>query len=167
MLNLRGAMVPTDTLIPRIEAVDQRSKWKIVGVWKKRPVSSSSSVNGDDDEEDDDRRLSRLRRQQQQQPSGSAPGGIHDMDIGAPMPSLSSVSEGSDLENIPPVRIETWMVKVFHYASDADVTMDRTVLRKMFCVLTVTPVRNLNLAEYLRHSIVENTQVRLSAPSSC
>lgn len=53
------------------------------------------------------------------------------------------------------------MARVFHYAQDADRTGDTTVYRKMFCILTVTPVRNFNLAEYLRHTIVENTQVNL------
>lgn len=184
MLNLRGAMVPTASLVPRIESVDMRNKWKIVGVWKKRsgaqkPSTSSTGAPAeeeldDEDEEDDSGRLSRIRRRQTSVPPPSQPptaasagGGIHDMDLGECMPPLAGGSaEGCDLENIPPVRIEAWMVKVFHYPSDTRITGDTTVLRKMFCILTVTPVRNLNLAEYLRHSIVENTQVMLCSSFS-
>ena len=211
MLNLRGAMVPTKTLVPRVECTD-RGKWKIVGVWKKRAVDPASlPPPGGDDNSDDDagggsdgggaalssssdsdsgcdeaERAERRRRKLASRPllrrsrmraggrarrgavggaggmggrgGGGVPGGIHDMDLTEGMPVLSGGAEGTDLENISPVRIEAWMVKVFHYAADSDITLDRTVFRKMFCVLTVTPVRNLNLAEYLRHSIVENTQ---------
>ena len=211
MLNLRGAMVPTKMLVPRVECTD-RGKWKIVGVWKKRatdpaslppsggagnnsdddgarsngngndsdtPSSSSGSSSSGDSNEGVEDRAQRRRGRMAARPvrrrrvagrrgvrSGvpvnnrrpGADGGIHDMDLTEGMPVLGGGAEGTDLENISPVRIEAWMVKVFHYASDSDITLDRTVFRKMFCVLTVTPVRNLNLAEYLRHSIVENTQ---------
>lgn len=179
MMNMRGAVVPTKHLVPRIESMDQR-KWKVVGIWKKRSTSSvanassssSSSSDEDDDEDDDDdvgaqggvsssrRHISRLRRRQSHHNNNPASGrgGIHDMDLDEGMPPLGGNSEGNDLENIAPVRIEAWMVKVFHYGADANVTMDKTVMSKMFCILTVTPARNFNLAEYLRHSIVENTQ---------
>ena len=39
MVNLRGCMVPTSSLLPRVETggTDARSnRWKIVGVWKKK-----------------------------------------------------------------------------------------------------------------------------------
>ena len=82
-----------------------------------------------------------------------------DLDKGG-MPALTqSADDGTDLENVSPVRIEAWMTKVFHYPHDSDVTGENQVLRKVFCILTITPVRNFNLAEYLRHSMVENTQV--------
>lgn len=204
MLNLRGAVVPTRTLVPRIESNER--KWKIVGMWRKRAITASSNINprnstnnvlphnnsspGDEDESSSF--MNRLRNMpgnisggnssgvvgggsnngsngdnrsgaRQGAPGSSggrgiSGGGIHDLDLDAGMPALEGNAEGMDLENIPPVRIETWMVKVFHYGQDSDVTQDRTVYRKMFCILTVTPARNLNLAEYLRHSIVENTQ---------
>ena len=154
MSNLRGAMVPTSSLVPRIESLDHR-KWKIVGVWKKKEVSSGELQDDDDDDgRDDEEERARLMRGVR-----NNGGGIHDMDFSAGMPSLvGGGADGTDLENVSPVRIEAWMTKVFHYNQDADVTGDTAVLRKVFCILTVTPVRNFNLAEYLRHSIVENTQ---------
>ena len=165
MLNLRNAVVPTSTLMPRIEATDPR-RWKVVGVWKKRVVARDDNDDDDDDDEDDDdadnllSAMSRARgRGGRRGGGGGAGGGIHDMDLDEGMPMLDGRAEGTDLENVSPVRIEAWMPRVFHYARDADRTGDTTVHRKMFCVLTVTPVRNLNLAEYMRHTVVENTQV--------
>lgn len=179
MSNLRGAMVPTATLIPRVETTDMR-RWKIVGVWKKRDVTGmdppdedddiriSSSSSSSEDESDEGEAAAARRREKAMRGlrrSGGGGGnpsrgnGIHEMDLGTGMPPLSGSAEGSDLENVSPVRIEAWMTKVFHYAQDSETTGDTTVMRKMFCILTITPVRNFNLAEYLRHSIVENSQV--------
>ena len=168
MSNLRGAMVPTQTLVPRVESLDHR-KWKIVGVWKKKEVAQGireDDDNRDTDNEDDDdgdpmtQLRKNVRRMQNATRRGTSRGiGIHDLDLDAGMPSLiGEAADGTDLENISPVRIEAWMAKVFHYGQDANITGDTVVLRKVFCILTVTPVRNFNLAEYLRHSIVENTQ---------
>ena len=180
MLNLRGAVVPTRTLVPRIESNDR--KWKIVGMWRKRapaiaaasdrddpPSNNGGGMHGGMDEMRDFRnRLhnmpgnisggSNAPNDRARRGTANGRGGIHEMDLDTVMPALEGNAEGMDLENIPPVRIETWMVKVFHYGSDSEATQDKTVYRKMFCILTVTPARNLNLAEYMRHSIVENTQ---------
>jgi hypothetical protein len=213
MSNLRGAMVPTSTLVPRMESMDNGRKWKIVGVWKKREVSktadlnddiqeeeedeeeeetsssvSSSSVSDEEEEEDDNddesgreeaevglmdgigdtktkkkKQASGAKRNPLQPPRKAPPKNsncIHDMDLdkGGMPPLNQSADDGTDLENVSPVRIEAWMAKVFHYPLDSDVTGEVKVLRKVFCILTVTPVRNFNLAEYMRHSIVEDTQ---------
>lgn len=72
MSDLRGAMVPTASLIPRVETVDMR-RWKIVGVWKKRDVNGgvipdehdldlTSSSDDDDEEEEEDTEASRRAR---------------------------------------------------------------------------------------------------------
>lgn len=209
-------MVPTSTLVPRMESMDNGRKWKIVGVWKKREVSktadmnddiqeeeedeeeeeetssvSSSSVLSDEEDEDEDngdesgreeaevglmggiRSQNTKKTKEKKQASGpqrplqpprNAPpkntNCIHDMDLdrGGMPPLNQSADDGTDLENVSPVRIEAWMAKVFHYQLDSDVTGEVKVLRKVFCILTVTPVRNFNLAEYMRHSIVEDTQ---------
>jgi len=72
------------------------------------------------------------------------------------MPTLGKESEGSNLQNISPVRIEVWMPKVFYYAlKEGDDSGEMLVCSKVFCMVTITPVANMNLAEYLRHNIVE------------
>lgn len=123
MLNLRSAMVPTATLVPRIDSVDPR-RWKVVGVWKKRVVASSGDGDNDDDggnnssgddgsissgDEDDEEsilmsQMRRGNRRTARRDSQRNRGGIHDMDLDAGMPMLGGRAEGMDLENVSPVR---------------------------------------------------------------
>jgi hypothetical protein len=192
MTNLRGAVVPTKTLVPRIDTTTDSRRWRVVGIWKKRDVDRAGrddsrnddggqnpSLRGggggenssDSDSEDDgeagrhNRVMQNLRGGRGGLGGGLGGGGvgrglasqnIHDMDLHAPMPGLDGDASGTDLENVAPVRIEERMVKVLHYDRDADVTGDQTVHHTVFCVVTITPLRNVNLAEYLRHTIIEN-----------
>lgn len=135
--------------------------------YRNEYVDDEAEEEDDNDEDMENMRSAFSRRDvppppsQNNNPMADTRGRVHDIDIekGGGMPPLDGDTEdGTDLENVPPVRIEAWMAKVFHYGHDSDVTGENKVFRKVFCILTVTPVRNFNLAEYLRHSIVENTQ---------
>jgi hypothetical protein len=142
MVNLRGSMVPTKHLVPKIDGItDSKNRWKIVGVCKKGFHRSqeedeeeegnyfddeASVVDGDEDDDDepdeeekrrrlmDSIRASNHNNNRQLQNNNSM---IHDMDLDSGMPPLSSSSTtmSINLENISPVRIEAWMTKVFHY----------------------------------------------------
>lgn len=99
MLNLRGAVVPTRDLVPRIESGDR--KWKIVGIWKKRAISSSEKRNvsiarGTDNEAENNEESfrNRLRNANSFSSSNNNNKGIHDMDLDAGMPPLEGSAEG-------------------------------------------------------------------------
>jgi hypothetical protein len=143
MVNLRGSMVPTKHLVPKIDGItDSKNRWKIVGVCKKGFHRSqaeeeeeeedggyfddeASVVDSDDDEEEGDEEEKRRRRlmdsirasNHNNRQSRNNNNMIHDMDLDSGMPPLpsSSTTMSVNLENISPVRIEAWMTKVFHY----------------------------------------------------
>lgn len=176
ILNMRGAMLPTKMLVPRIDVGAEkdasRSRWRIMGVLKKKRSSQrgggTSAVDDEaQEEEDGDEQQSNngsdsVRDDDIDNYRGSEETGwrdrvIHDINLeDGGIPPLGNDMDAADLENISPVRIEAWMTKVFHYEARGD-----AILSKVFCVVTVTPVRNLNLAEYLRTNVVENTQGNL------
>lgn len=51
------------------------------------------------------------------------------------------------------------VIKVLHYAPGEEGKKE-AIQVKLYCVTTITPVRNMNLAEFLRINIVENTQIQ-------
>lgn len=82
MLNLRGAMVPTRTLVPRIEANDPRGRWKVVGVWRKRRASQHPQQQQD-------------QQEQQQSPGQGPAAGPNEGENPRPMPSAALMSSSS------------------------------------------------------------------------
>lgn len=189
MLNLRGAVVPTTQLVPRLDGGGGGSgggggtmagkQWKVVGIWKKNEITKETDnidknnhndnddhddhdvEEGDEDEDDDDEDENIMYMGAGSNRNSSTGNrsviNIHDMDLDSGMPLLSGNASGMDLQNINPVTVEAWFPKVFHYDNDYEVTGDNSVHQKVFCVVTVTPSRNFNLAEYIRHTVVENT----------
>lgn len=176
MLNLRGAVVPTRQLVNRMDGggagstARQQQQSKVVGIWKKNEIckergdkgsnnNMSSAMQDDcDDVGYDDEDLAGFSvRGTTGSRQYSSSVNIHDMDLDAGMPLLSGNASGTDLQNVSPVTIEAWFPKVFHYDCDHEVTGDLSVMQKVFCIVTVTPARNFNLAEYIRHNVVENT----------
>lgn len=172
MLNMRGAMVPTKMLMPRIDQAsekDRGGRWKIVGVLKKKKMSAHNSSSSpaavlDAEAEEEGRApeddIDNFDDKHTEDLSGWRDKVIHDINLeDGGIPPLGGDMDAADLENICPVRIEAWMAKAFHYTQHSgDEEGDEAIASKVFCVVTVTPVRNMNLSEYLRTNVVENTQ---------
>lgn len=157
IVNMRGAMVPTKMLVPRVDmGLDSTTKrWRIVGVLKKK-------IRKVEEEQPDDEITEEPLSQGGGEDESWKKKLIHELDFEeSGIPSLGEDIDAADLENISPVRIEAWITKVFHYDEKEEVHC------KLFCIVTVTPVRNMNLGEYLRTSIVENIQGNLFPGIHC